>query len=91
MQYQLAEYYFQGKNYSLALKEFLKLFYLYPQNQELVATALYRSGECYEAEGNPQEARKTYLKLISRYPESSWVKYAAQKVETLEMSADRKQ
>ncbi|MAT16683.1 MAG: hypothetical protein CMJ46_15595 [Planctomyces sp.] len=83
-QLMLADTYFIQKDYQTAQKEYYKLFLSWPYD-EWQAPALFQVARCDELLNQPEQARITYKKVISEFPES---KYSEQARERLEVVGD---
>ncbi len=64
-----------GKKYNEALEKFNKI-QLYTDNFERMDAVLYYMGKCYQQLDDSRNALGTYQKLITEYPDSSYVKWA---------------
>ena len=74
----------QGKP-GAAIEEYLKVTYLYAENNAAAVRALLRVGRIYEAQGKAKEARNIYRKVIGlNTPEA---KYAQERIEALKNKA----
>ena len=68
-QWMIGESFVQQKNYSRALREFLRLEVLYdfPTWQ---AAALFEAGKCHEQLGEWKQASELYDRIIKEFPEA---------------------
>jgi len=66
-----------------AALEYLKVTYLYPENDLWSGTARFRAGEIFEAQGKLNEALLMYQKLALKYKNDERGKFAAKKVEEI--------
>lgn len=80
--FMIGEIYFEKKNHSEAIKNFFKAAYGYgyPQWQ---ANAQYEAGRCFEVLGKKDQARKSYLEVVEKFPDSEKVSLAKQRLEAL--------
>ncbi|MCD6413085.1 MAG: tetratricopeptide repeat protein [Elusimicrobia bacterium] len=60
--------------------EFLRIVYIYPDFGDLFAEALYNVGVIYLRQGKADEAKKTFGKLIKKFPNSEFSKKAKDKI-----------
>lgn len=76
-QFQIGECLFALKRYPDALRELLRvdILYAYP---EWSAAALYEAGRCLELMNQPDEARKQFETIRSKYSDTRWAALAAQ-------------
>jgi tetratricopeptide (TPR) repeat protein len=65
-----------------ALGEYLKVIYLYPQDESLVVKALLRAAQIYENQKKFKQAKNIYLKLADMDVEEA--KYARERLEHIE-------
>jgi len=65
-QFNFAEYYFSNKDYLMAVAEYNRFIYFFPEDQR-VATALYRIGMSYYLGGHFKEAVNSFRAVIDRY------------------------
>lgn len=78
-QWMTGESYFHQKDYTAALREYLRLeiLYAYPTWQ---AAALLQAGKCQEQLGRWREATDLYARLLKLYPDSSFAGEAQQRL-----------
>ena len=65
-QLRLGEAYLGIGNREMALLQFSKVVYLYPQRQEVLEESLLQLGALYMEGGKPSEAKKVYQKLLEK-------------------------
>ena len=75
-----AEVSFSKKEYAQAVSRFQKVLDEYNKSQ-WAALALLRQGECYEALGQPENAKVFYKDVLLEYPKSAAAKDAKKKLE----------
>ncbi len=66
-----------------AVIEYLKISYLYPENDMWAGTAKFRAGEIFEMQGRADEAIMIYQKLSSKYKGDERGKFAAKRLEEI--------
>ncbi|AEY65471.1 tetratricopeptide repeat protein [Clostridium sp. BNL1100] len=74
---------FNKKKYKEAIQKLEKVF-TYGAKWSFGDKALYVLGKSYVANNEPQKGAETYKKLIKDYPDSSYVKYARSRLESLQ-------
>ncbi|MCM8800322.1 MAG: tetratricopeptide repeat protein [Candidatus Omnitrophica bacterium] len=84
LQFKIAECLEEEKNFQEAIEEYLKVSYLYPEDEVLVARALIRVAQIYEDKGELKEALNIYDKVISLGVQEA--KYAQERIEYLKKS-----
>ncbi|HEY2883437.1 MAG TPA: tetratricopeptide repeat protein, partial [Pirellulales bacterium] len=62
-QWMLGETYFNQENYSLALREYLRVEVVYPYSR-WQAASLLQAAKCYERLGQPSDASELYTRLL---------------------------
>jgi TolA-binding protein len=62
----LGEAYLGAEDKGLALLQFSKVLYLYPQQSEVMEEALLKLGSLYMEEKRVSEARQVYQKLLEK-------------------------
>ncbi|HQG44521.1 MAG TPA: tetratricopeptide repeat protein, partial [bacterium] len=67
-QFLLASILQEQKEWSRASLAFVKIKYLYPEEEEWVAAGLYQAARCNEALGRLADARRLYQSLINDFP-----------------------
>ena len=65
-QFKLGEAYLGAEDKGLALLQFSKVLYLYPQQSEVMEEALLKLGSLYMEENRVSEARQVYQKLLEK-------------------------
>jgi tetratricopeptide (TPR) repeat protein len=65
-QFNFAEYYFSNKNYLMAVAEYNRFIYFFPEDQR-VETAMYRIGMSYYLGRHFKEAVNSFRAVIDRY------------------------
>jgi len=65
-QFDFAEYYFSNKDYLMAVAEYKRFIYFFPEDQR-VETAMYRIGISYYLGGHFKEAVTSFNAVIDRY------------------------
>jgi len=65
-QFRLGEAYLETENKELALLQFSKVVYLYPQQSEVTEEALLKLGVLYMEENRISEARQVFQKLLEK-------------------------
>ena len=73
-----------------AVIEYLKISYLYPENDMWAGTARFRVGEIFEMQGRVDEAIMIYQKLSSKYKGDERGKFAAKKLEEIKKIKEQK-
>lgn len=78
-QWMIGETYFEQKDYSTALRDYLRVevVYSYPRWQ---AAALLQAAKCYQQLGQPHEAAELYAKVLQTYPQTEFVAEASQRL-----------
>lgn len=56
-----------------AAEEYLKVYFLYPDQQDLAANGLYEAGRLYWDLGLRDRAEQLFEKLAAEYPDSPWL------------------
>jgi tetratricopeptide (TPR) repeat protein len=56
-----------------AAEEYLKVHFLYPDQQDLAAEGLYSAGRLYWDQGSRDRAEQLFEKLSEEYPDSPWL------------------
>ncbi len=74
---------FNKKKYNEAIQKLEKVF-TYGAKWPFGDKALYVLGKSYVANNEPQKGAETYTKLIKDYPNSSYVKYARSRLDSLQ-------
>ncbi len=74
---------FNKKKYNEAIQKLEKVF-TYGAKWPFGDKALYILGKSYVANNEPQKGAETYTKLIKDYPNSSYVKYARSRLDSLQ-------
>lgn len=74
-----------------AVIEYLKISYLYPENDMWAGTARFRAGEIFEMQGRVDEAILMYQKLSSKYKGDERGKFAVKKVEEIKKLRNKEQ
>jgi len=67
-----------------AVIEYLKIAYLYPENDLWSGTARFRAGEIFERQGRLDEAVLMYQKLASKYKNDERGKFATKKIKEVQ-------
>jgi TolA-binding protein len=81
----LGETYLGMGEVSKALFQFLKIPYLYPEEELWAVTAELKAGTCYELMGKPEKARSIYEVVIKRRGETDeWAQEAQRRLKNLE-------
>ena len=75
-QIMLGEVYYQSGDYKTAIVEYRRLEYLFPTRDDLIGQSLIKIGECYEKLKDLNSARRSYLYLKKKYPNTIWEKKA---------------
>ncbi|MBI5749054.1 MAG: tetratricopeptide repeat protein [Nitrospinae bacterium] len=73
-----------------AVIEYLKISYLYPDNDMWAGTARFRAGEIFEMQGRVDEAIMIYQKLSSKYKGDERGKFAAKRLEKIRKAVGSK-
>ncbi|MCG3176802.1 MAG: Outer membrane protein assembly factor BamD [Candidatus Omnitrophica bacterium] len=60
-----------------AAKAYMMVAILY-DDPSYTPMALYKAGECFARADRPDESRKAYAEIVSRYPESEWARKVPQ-------------
>ena len=74
-----------------AVIEYLKISYLYPENDMWAGTARFRAGEIFEMQGRADEAIMIYQKLSSKYKGDERGKFAAKRLEEIKKLRNKEQ
>jgi TolA-binding protein len=74
-----------------AALEYLKVAYLYPENDLWSGTARFRAGEIFEMQGKLNEAALMYQKLAAKYKNDERGKFAAKKMEEIKKLRNKEQ
>ena len=82
-QWMVGETYFHQKEYSTAIREYLRVevLYAYPTWQ---AAALLQAGKCYERLERWQEAAEAFGRVVSEFEQTQFVDEAARRLRTAE-------
>lgn len=88
-QFYIAETALMKKEYSQAVKEYVRMAILFPGFPDLQSAAMYQAGQCDEVLGNNEQAIKSYEELISTFPNSEFVAKANERISKLK-SAGKK-
>jgi TolA-binding protein len=80
-QFLIAETYLLEKNHEAALREYLKVRFLY-KFPEWQAPALFQAAQCDEALGHWKEAVATYEELLRDFPTSEYATKGRPRLET---------
>ena len=78
-QFMIGETYYHQKRYQEALREFLNVEILYASPQWQSA-ALLEAAKCYESLQEWNRAVETYKRILDKYPQSSHVSEASQRL-----------
>jgi tetratricopeptide (TPR) repeat protein len=81
IQFKIAQVLQAQAKHDLAIKEYLKVTYLYSQDNKLTMKALLRVAAIYEEKENFKEALNIYRKIVSSGCEEA--KYAAERIELI--------
>ncbi len=83
-QYWIGESYFGMDQYEIAVSEFLKVGYNYPDFTHWAASAELKAGESYQDMKKIEKARRIYERIIDKYGRySQWGTEAAKRLENL--------
>lgn len=80
--FMIGEIYFQRKNHSEAVSNFLKAAYGYSY-PEWQANAFYEAGRCYEVLGKLEQAKKVYQQVVEKHAQSDKAPLARQRLAAL--------
>src|SRR5215203_3966114 len=67
-------------NLPAAIKEYQAIIAQSAEQRKVIATALFRLGECYRKLGRTNEADTTYQQLLREYPEQEQLVQVAEKI-----------
>ncbi len=67
--FQLGVLYEAQEEFGKAARSFMRVAILF-LHEEMSPEALWRAGQCYEKVGQPEQARKAYIELLTDFPES---------------------
>ncbi len=83
-QWMIGETYMHQDNYEQALTEYFRVeaLYAFPRWQ---AAALLQAGKCYEHIGQPREAVVLYRRILTKYPGTTFVEEASQRLREAEV------
>lgn len=83
-QWMIGETYMHQENYEQALPEYFRVeaLYAFPRWQ---AAALLQAGKCYEHIGQPREALVLYRRILTKYPGTTFVEEASQRLREAEI------
>ena len=81
-QWMLGETYLHQQQYVLAIKAYEALLADIPFDNWKSASHV-QVGRCYESLGNESLARKSYLRVIKQYPETTWAAEAQRRLDSL--------
>ena len=82
-QFYIAETALMQKEYSKAVKEYIRMAVLFPGYPDLQSAAMYQAGQCDEVLKNVDQAVKSYEELIRLFPNSEFTGKAKKRIETL--------
>jgi TolA-binding protein len=79
-QWMIGETFFHQKNYTAAIREYLRLeiLYAYPTWQ---SAALLQAGKCHEFLGEGKAAAELYRRIVKTYPDTPFAEQARQKLQ----------
>ncbi len=80
--FMIGEIYFEKKEHSEAIRNFFKVAYGYAF-PEWQAAAQYEAGRCFEVLGKTDQARQSYQEVVQKYPQSSKVGPAKERLAAL--------
>jgi TolA-binding protein len=79
----MAETFLMQKNYPDALKHYLRVALIYPQEKSLRGASLFQVGQCEEVLGNIPNAIKSYQDLIQAEPQGEYTGRAQERLNAL--------
>ncbi|MBL4885401.1 MAG: tetratricopeptide repeat protein [Planctomycetaceae bacterium] len=82
-QFYIAETILMQKEYSQAVKEYIRMAVLFPGFPDLQSAAMYQAGQCDEVLGNVEQAIDSYNELIRVFPKSEFAPKAKKRIEEL--------
>jgi tetratricopeptide (TPR) repeat protein len=87
IQFMIGECYEDSNNYNEALKEYLRVSYLYPRSNYWMIKSIFRSANIFERLEKWDEAKKLYEKLIALNIDES--KYARERLEWIKSRVEK--
>ncbi len=82
-QFYIAETALMQKEYSKAVKEYIRMAVLFPGYPDLQSAAMFQAGQCDEVLKNVEQAIKSYEELIRLFPNSEFTDKAKERIEKL--------
>ncbi len=86
-QFYIAETALMKKDYSKAVKEYIRMAVLFPGYPDLQSAAMFQAGQCDEVLKNVEQAVKSYQELVRLFPNSKFAEKAKKRIDVLK-SAD---
>ncbi len=83
-QFYIAETALMQKDYSQAVKEYIRMAVLFPGYPDLQSAAMYQAGQCDEVLKNVEQAIKSYKELVRLFPNSKFAGKAKERIDQLE-------
>lgn len=80
--FQLGVIFEKRQDYEAAAKHFMRVAILF-FHPELSPESLWRAGQCFEKNHEPEQALKTYREMLREYPESARAQKARERIEAL--------
>jgi len=82
-QFYIAETALMQKEYSKAVKEYIRMAVLFPGYPDLQSAAMYQAGQCDEVLKNVDQAVKSYEELVRLFPNSKFTDKAKNRIKAL--------
>ena len=82
-QFYIAETALMQKEYSKAVKEYIRMAVLFPGYPDLQSAAMYQAGQCDEVLKNVEQAIKSYKELVRLFPNSKFAGKAKERINQL--------
>jgi tol-pal system protein YbgF len=82
-QYRIGEIYYSAGNYKDALAAFLRIKYLFPKENDLIAMSMLKAGLCYEAMDDMENAKKIYNDVVKLKCSDTYIKEAQTRLNNL--------
>ena len=81
--YSAAENYYKKGNYPKAIEKYQEYLDGNPQGN-MAAIAEYYIGKSYSASGDRVQAKESFDRVVTKFPETSWAEFAKEQLKDLE-------